>query len=71
MTKSTKSTPHRENQMKTSEENKRVGARTNSGPSQWKFEYVEDGEDGDDCDDCEDCEDGEVGEYVEDGDDCE
>ena len=47
MTKSTKSTPHRENQMKTSEENKRVGARTNSGPSKWKFEYGEDGEDSD------------------------
>ena len=55
----TKSTPHRENQMKTSEENKRVGARTNSGPSKWKFEYGEDGEDSDD------------GEDGEDGDDCE
>ena len=43
----TKSTQHRENQMKTSEENKRVGARTNSGPSKWKFEYGEDGEDSD------------------------
>ena len=60
--KMTKSTPHRENQIKTSEENKRVGARTNSGPSQWKFECVEDGEDGDDSED---------GEDVEDGDDCE
>ena len=52
--------------MKTSEENKWVGARTNSGPSKWKFEY---GEDGEDSDDGEDGEDGDDSDDVDDGND--